>query len=136
MFHEKNRHAPPGRPFSHADDCKILAADPGVQIAWSEIERSHWVATCVCGEEDYRAPASPRVRLDPYDPATSRHLPQCEFAATSDPAILRALLRVRPGLDPGYQWVECGACSAGWQCAGLRRGERRVRTSPCRPSSG
>jgi hypothetical protein len=115
MFHKKNRHGPPNKPFSHADNRKILLADPGVQIEWGEIERGHWVATCVCGEEHYRAPDSPRVRNDPYDPATSRHLPQCEFAAATDPAILRALLKIRPGLDPGYQWVECGSCAAGWQ---------------------
>jgi hypothetical protein len=124
MFHKKNRHGPPSKPFSHADNCKILLADPGVQIEWGEIERGHWVATCVCGEEHYRGPDSPRVRNDPYDPATSRHLPQCEFAAATDPAILRALLKIRPGLDPGYQWVECGVLR-GWVAgAGLRR--RRV----------
>ena len=34
MFHKKKG---PDEPFAHSDDCKILAADPDVQIAWSEI---------------------------------------------------------------------------------------------------
>jgi hypothetical protein len=67
----------------------------------------------VCSAEGWDEPAPKRVRLDPYDPATSRHLPQCEFASTTDPAILRALLKLTP--KDGYTWVECGACSGGWQ---------------------
>jgi hypothetical protein len=46
-----------------------------------------------------------------------RHLPQCEFAAATDPAVLRVLLRVTPGQGGGYHWVTCGACDAGWQVA-------------------
>jgi hypothetical protein len=42
-------------------------------------------------------------------------LPQCEFATTTDPAILRALLKLT--LKDGYTWVECGGCQAGWQVA-------------------
>jgi hypothetical protein len=115
MFHKKNGRGPPARPFSHADGCKILAADPGVQIEWSEIERGHWVATCRCGEEHYREPEPAGVRNDPYDPRTAHHLPQCDFANTADSASVRAVLRVRPGLDSGYPWVECNVCEAGWQ---------------------
>jgi hypothetical protein len=48
-------------------------------------------------------------------PETSRHLPQCEFRETTDRDMLRAVLRIRPGLNPGYDWVERNACSAGWQ---------------------
>ena len=40
---------------------------------------------------------------------------KCEFA--SDPTVLRILLKVKPGVGPGYSWVECGACAAGWQVA-------------------
>jgi hypothetical protein len=32
----------PTQPFAHADDCKILKADPGVEIPWSEVESGHW----------------------------------------------------------------------------------------------
>ena len=38
-----------------------------------------------------------RVRLDPYDPSTFRHTGQCEHRSTSDPALLRAILKVRDG---------------------------------------
>jgi hypothetical protein len=31
----------PTRPFTHADNCKILKADPGVHIQWSEVETAH-----------------------------------------------------------------------------------------------
>ena len=36
---------------------------------------------------------------------------------TSDPALLRAILKVRDGIGGGCWWVECGACEAGWQVA-------------------
>jgi hypothetical protein len=29
--------------------------------------------------------------------------------------IRKVLLKVKPGLGEGYDWVECGACGAGWQ---------------------
>jgi hypothetical protein len=58
----------PTRPFSHATDCKILKADPGVKIPWQEIETSLWIAECVCGKEYHREPlADGRLRLDPLD---------------------------------------------------------------------
>lgn len=44
----------PTRPFSHAIDCKILKADPGVEIPWQEIETGLWIAECVCGKEYHR----------------------------------------------------------------------------------
>jgi hypothetical protein len=50
----------PNKAFSHSDNCKILAADPGVEIQWSEIERGHWVAECVCGTEHYYEPVADR----------------------------------------------------------------------------
>jgi hypothetical protein len=30
-------------------------------------------------------------------------------------AVLKILLKVKPGLGQGYDWVECGACGAGRQ---------------------
>jgi hypothetical protein len=45
-----------------------------------------------------------------------RHLPQCEFVGT-DRDIIRVLLKVKPGLGPDYQWVECGSCGSGWPVA-------------------
>ena len=31
------------------------------------------------------------------------------------PAVLKVVLKVKPGLGEGYHWVECGGCEAGWQ---------------------
>jgi hypothetical protein len=42
-------------------------------------------------------------------------LGQCEYVSETDPAVLKVLLKVKPGLREGYDWVECGACGAGWQ---------------------
>lgn len=107
---------PPTRPFSHTPDCKILRADPGVEIPWNEVESGHWVAECQCGKVHHReASADRRARLDPYDPATCRHAPQCEQRGTTDPAFVRAILRVRDGAGGDYWWVECGVCEIGWQ---------------------
>jgi hypothetical protein len=114
MFGSKHK-GPSLPPFSHSDDCRILQADPGVEIPWSEVESGHWVATCVCNEQHYREPAPRRTRLDPLDPKTSRHAPQCEFAAVTDHDVVRVLLKVREGQGEGYWWVECGACETGWQ---------------------
>ena len=106
----------PTRPFTHADNCKILKADPTDWIEWSELENGHWRAVCQCGAEDaYEEPADRRARLDPCDPSTFRHAGQCEHLDTSDPALLRAILKVRDGAGGVYRWVECGACDTAWQ---------------------
>lgn len=110
MFHRTKKG--PDRPFVHSDGCKILAADPSVQIEWSEIERGHWQAVCVCGK-DYHEPAGDRVRLDPLDPKTAHHAGQCEFVSVSDPSVLRLVLRVVDKDD--YWWTSCSACDMGWQ---------------------
>jgi hypothetical protein len=101
--------------FIHADDCKIAKVDPDVKIQWSEVENGRWEAVCVCKTEHYREPAAQPSRLDPLDPSTFRHAPQCEFRDTTDPAIVRALLKVKDGMGGGYWWVECGACNTCWQ---------------------
>ena len=112
MFKKKNGFPP----FSHRDICQIAKSDPGVEIPWSEVESGHWVATCQCGQAHHYEPAAPRVQLDPYDLATSRHAPQCEFKDESDPAVLKVLLKVRDAAaGDAYWWVECGACEIGWQ---------------------
>jgi len=51
----------------------------------------------------------------PMTPSTFRHAGQCEHRYTSDPALLRAILKVRDGAGGGYWWVECGTCECGWQ---------------------
>jgi hypothetical protein len=114
MFH-RNHQVPSDRPFAHDPDCRILKADPDVVIPWSRLEYGHWRRECVCGAEGWDEPAAKRVRQDPYDPATSRHAGQCEFEDTTDPAIVRAALRVKPGANESYVWVECSGCDCGWQ---------------------
>jgi hypothetical protein len=113
MFGRKKKG--PSKAFSHSENCKIQAADPDVQIEWSEIERGHWQAICLCGEEHYRELVADRVRSDPLDPKTSRHAPQCEFASATDAAVVRVLLKIRDGAGGDYWWVECGACDTAWQ---------------------
>jgi hypothetical protein len=38
---------------------------------------------------------------------------ECEHRYTTDPTILRALLKVQD--KETYAWVECGGCNSGWQ---------------------
>jgi hypothetical protein len=40
---------------------------------------------------------------------------QCEYVSETDSAVLKVLLKVKPGLGEGYDWVECNSCGAGWQ---------------------
>ena len=104
------------KPFPHAEGCRIVRTDPGIEIAWSYDGDGLWRAECVCTIEYFREPITDnRVRLDPYDPATARHLGQCEFVGETDAAMLRVLLKVTDKGD--YSWVECGSCDAGWQVA-------------------
>jgi hypothetical protein len=42
-------------------------------------------------------------------------LPQCEYIDDADPAVLKILLTVKPGLAPGYNWVTCAGCEGSWQ---------------------
>jgi hypothetical protein len=70
----------------------------------------------VCSFESFTEPiVDDRVRLDPLDPTTSRHAGEGEYISETDPSVLKVLLKVKPGLDGGYDWGECGACGAGWQ---------------------
>jgi hypothetical protein len=105
----------PDQAFHHADDCKIAKVDPDVQIPWNEVESGLWVAQCQCGKEYYRDPVAQPARLDPLDPSTSRHAPECEHRDTTDPALLKAILQVKPGLEDGYWWVTCNICGTSWQ---------------------
>jgi hypothetical protein len=127
MFRKRS---PPSTAFVHAYDCKI----PLEGRSWRrdpverDRARSLGAALRLYGRVLARAPPS-RRRLDPLDPSTSKHAPECEFGDVTDRSVVKALLKIKPGLMPGYSWVECGSC----QCAagaGLRRGARRVTTNP------
>jgi hypothetical protein len=107
---------PPTPPFTHTGDCRIMRADPGFEPPWSNIGRGHWQRECQCGVEHFHEYlVDRRPRLDPLDPATARHLPQCELVGEGDRTVLKMALRVKPGLAEGYDWVTCGACDGGWQ---------------------
>jgi hypothetical protein len=62
----------------------------------NETRTGHWEARCQCGVQYIDEPVADRVPLDPLDPKTSCHLPWWEFAAATDPAVLRVLLGSRP----------------------------------------
>jgi hypothetical protein len=113
MFHRTKHQGPPAGPFAHADGCRILAADPDVEIPWSRHEYGLWRRECRCGAESWQELAPSRVRLDPLDPATAHHAGQCEFKDVADPDVIRVLLKITP--KEGYSWVECGNCDTGWQ---------------------
>lgn len=104
-------------PFVHADGCRILQGEPSIEIPLSEVESGHWVATCRCGQQRYREPRERARRLDPLDPTTASHLPQCDLVGEDDRAVLKVALRIKPGLSEGYDWVECNACGGGWPVA-------------------
>ena len=115
MFGQKKKGpTQPTSPFTHADGCKIAVVDPSYEPPWQEVESGHWRRECQCyGEDRWEPRVDTRTRLNPLDPSTSRHAPQCEHRDTTDPALLRALLKVTD--RDGYAWVECGICEHGWQ---------------------
>jgi len=83
----------PSKPFIHQEGCKIAEVDPGVEIPWSYLGDGFWKAECARGFESSTEPiVDDRVRLDPLDPKTSRHVPQCEYVSESDPAVLKGPL--------------------------------------------
>ncbi len=111
----RKRVRPPDSPFTHDPSCKILAADPNVEIPWSRLEQGMWRRECVCGTESWYEPPSSRVRLDPFDRDHAGHAGACEFKDVTDPAVLKLALRVREGAGGTYWVVECSACECLWQ---------------------
>jgi hypothetical protein len=115
---KESEHVPqekgPDKAFSHSDDCKVWPPIPALEIPWNEIRAGYSEARCVCGVEGWHAPDAERARRDPRDPSTFHHAGECEHRDTSDPALLRAILKVRDGAG-GYWRVECGTCVTGWQ---------------------
>lgn len=69
----------------------------------------------MCSCEYWREPASSRVRLDPLDPKTARHMGACEYKGVTEPDVIKVLLRTTE--KDGYWWVECAGCEGGWQVA-------------------
>ena len=114
MFGRKKGPSRPTAPFAHAEGCKLVVADPGYQPPWQEVEEGHYRRTCQCYSEDIWEPrVETRTRLDPLDPSTFRHGSACEHRDTTDPTIVKAILRVHDRED--YWAVECSACNYLWQ---------------------
>jgi hypothetical protein len=67
----------------------------------------------VRGPNTTMSPSSTTVSGSTRSTKTARHAGQCEFNGVTDPAMLRAVLRVTP--KDGYDWVECNGCDLGWQ---------------------
>ena len=82
----------------------------------------------MCGVQYHHEPViDDRVRLDPLDPKTARHAGQCEFDGVTDPAVLRAVLRVTR--KDGY-WLGRVQCLRHRLAGSALRRERRVTTNP------
>jgi hypothetical protein len=110
VFRRKRK--PPSKQFTHDEGCRIVAVDPGVEIPWSYLGDGRWKAECACGVEYFNESAvDDRVRLDPLDPKTSRHLGQCDYVSETDPAVLKVLLKVKPGMGEGYDWGSAAAAA-------------------------
>ena len=128
MFTRKRKQ--PTKPFIHAEDCQIFKADPSVQIPWNYEGDGFWKAECVCTYETYVEPiVDDRVRLDPLDPKTSRHLGQCEYVSATDPAVLKVLLKVKPGSGRGLRLGRVRFVRRRLAGSALRR-KHRVTTNP------
>jgi hypothetical protein len=111
---QKKGPSQPTAPFAHADGCKLVVTDPGFEPEWQEIEAGHWRRECQCyGEDRWEPRVDTRTRLDPLDPATFRHLGECEHRDVTDPAIVKAIVRAHD--RDGYWFVECASCGGGWQ---------------------
>jgi hypothetical protein len=115
MFRNKKKIRPPDSEFVHADDCRILRADASVRPVWNQIERGLWKRECVCSFEYWHEPVPEDRRQDPYDPRTFRHAGQSEHRDTTDPALVKLILNVKPGTGGAYWWVTCQACAISWQ---------------------
>jgi hypothetical protein len=72
-----------------------------------------------------------RVRLDPLDPKTARHMGQCEFASADDSSVLRVLASLAEGQARPGGGLRLGRVRRVWRWlagSALRR-ERRVTTN-------
>jgi len=64
-------------------------------------------------EDIYEPRVDTRTRLNPLDPSTFRHAPECEHRDTIDPVIVNAILTILE--RETYWYVQCSACNCGWQ---------------------
>jgi hypothetical protein len=89
---------------------------PRLRARVARDRRGSLAAHLQCYSEDrWERRVDTRTRNDPLDPTTFRHAGECEHRDTTDPVLIKAILRARdnPGWD--YWFVECSICGAGWQ---------------------
>jgi hypothetical protein len=110
-------------PFSHESGCPVARSDPDFDPPWQLVDEGRWQRTCQCTTEwTTHLPGVPTV--DPYSPDTMRHAPQCEYRDTTDLAILKAILTVKPGAAGGYLWVSCVHCECSWPVPNILEGAK------------
>jgi hypothetical protein len=92
----------PNKAFSHQEGCTLFLGRPEFPAGRQEVERGFWRGrSASAASKPFREiDADDRVRLDPLDPKRSHHLGQCEYISETDPAVLKVLLKVKPGLGP------------------------------------
>jgi hypothetical protein len=95
---------------------QVARSAPRTLSGWRHGFEPRWDYQVICTTEYYNEPfVDDRVRLDPLDPSTSRHAGECEFAAETDPAVLKILLKVKDGAGGANGgWCAAAAHAAGW----------------------
>jgi hypothetical protein len=69
--------------------------------------------------------------MNPTDRAVGVNVRWFQFVRdTTDPALLKAILRVRDGVGGGYWWVECSTCEHGWQVSHYPQPPMRLMPPP------
>jgi hypothetical protein len=110
---------PPDRPFAHADDCKIVAPDPGVEPQWNEIERGLWERAAVCAASSIGA-SQPLAVSGSIRRIRRPHTPH-------------GSVRVQGVTDPDVSRFSCGSrrrmATGGWSMPAARA-VGRFRTTP------
>jgi hypothetical protein len=85
-----------------------------LEAEWQDPGEGHWSRVCQCWTEDvYEPRVDVCTRLDPYDPATFRHLGGCEHKDVTDPVFIKATLTVTE--RDNYWYVQCRTCDGRWQ---------------------
>ena len=89
----------PDEPFQHAEDCKIVHADPGVRIRGprSAVESGR-LAVCAASSSSTTPSLTIVCRSTRSTRIPLAHSPLCEFVSATDPSVLRAVRPERPSL--------------------------------------
>jgi len=90
----------------------VNAADAWPRIACTDFgDAPAWI---IAAAAECRSACTP-TRATPARSSAGRQTRRREHRGTTDPALLRAILKVRDGAGGDYWWVECGTCDCAWQ---------------------